>query len=507
MPQNYGMNSSPNSNTQIKGEVSDFRRALPQFCVVGVKNLILLGWGFILGYPTILLPGLESKRDNSTAEPEFLLTNEEKSWIGSINLLCVPLGSLTSGLLMDALGKRRMMQLLNFPMMAAWAIFYFSKNITHIYFALGLSGMSGGLLEAPLLIYIADTVEPQYRGMLTAFGTGVVLGGVCLQFIMGSMLHWRTVAAISAIAPFVAFNAVFLVPESPLWLYQKNRIQESQKSLQWLRGWVSFKAVETEFQGVIRAVEKLRADKKNRPVKTWRNTLERFMKRGFILPFSLIFVSFIFQHFSGITPLQTYAFDILIFYRVPIDEYYATIFLGAAQVIGCLIGTVFIRSTGKRPLVFASFIGCGLCFFGLSMLSYLSEHVETNDIYRWLPFILLLLGTMLGHSGAKLFPWMLIGEIYPLDVRNVAAGISSAIGYLVGFVSNKTYISLTSMFTLNGTFWIYSAVSVLGCVTLFFILPETENKTLEHIQEFFTASKTKRPNQHDEKCNETNTNI
>lgn len=67
------------------------------------------GWGFILGYPTILLPGLENKRGNST-QPEFLLTENEKSWIGSINLLCVPLGSLTSGLLMDKLGKRRMMQ-------------------------------------------------------------------------------------------------------------------------------------------------------------------------------------------------------------------------------------------------------------------------------------------------------------------------------------------------------------------------------------------------------------
>lgn len=68
------------------------------------------GWGLILGYPTILIPGLQYKGDNSTAQPDFVLNDDEISWIGSINLLCVPIGSLTSGLLMDPIGKRRMMQ-------------------------------------------------------------------------------------------------------------------------------------------------------------------------------------------------------------------------------------------------------------------------------------------------------------------------------------------------------------------------------------------------------------
>lgn len=104
-----------------------------------------------MGYPTILIPGLQGKNSNSTSsETDFVLSNEEISWIGSINLLCVPFGSLASGLLMDPVGKRRMMQILNLPMLAAWALFYFAKDIKQIYIALCLSGMSGGLLEAPV---------------------------------------------------------------------------------------------------------------------------------------------------------------------------------------------------------------------------------------------------------------------------------------------------------------------------------------------------------------------
>lgn len=226
-----------------------------------------------------------------------------------------------------------------------------------------------------LLIYIAETVQPQYRGMLTASGTATVLGGVCLQFIVGSMLHWRTVAAISAIVPFLAFNAVFLVPETPYWLYAKNREIDSQKSLQWLRGWVPFQAVQDEFQCVIRSVEDLQAERKAQAIElaTCSAKLKPFKKRGFVAPFILIIAGFIFSHFSGMTPLQTFAIQILGSYHVPINEYYATIFLGGAQVVGCLIGMVFVRSAGKRRLVFASFIGCGLCFFAVATLSHLRE--------------------------------------------------------------------------------------------------------------------------------------
>lgn len=65
----------------------------------------------ILGYPTILIPGLQGKsNDNSTTHPDFELSDQQISWIGSVNMLFVPIGCLISGLFMEAMGKRRMMQ-------------------------------------------------------------------------------------------------------------------------------------------------------------------------------------------------------------------------------------------------------------------------------------------------------------------------------------------------------------------------------------------------------------
>lgn len=201
--------------------------------------------------------------------------------------------------------------------------------------------------------------------MLTASGTATVLGGVFLQFVIGGMFHWRTVAAVSAIIPFLACNAVFLVPETPYWLFARDRVEEAHKSLQWLRGWVTFDHVEDEFKGIVNAVEDLKAEQKAKKMEQQNlgAKLKPFKKRSFIAPFSLVISGFMFGHFSGMTPLQTYAIDILSSYKVPIDEYYATIYLGLAQFVGCIFGMVLVRIVGKRRIVFISFIGCALCFF------------------------------------------------------------------------------------------------------------------------------------------------
>lgn len=78
-----------------------------------------------------------------------------------------------------------------------------------------------------------------------------------------------------------------------------------------------------------------------------------------------------------------------------------------------------------------------------------------------------------------------------MEVRSAAAGLSSCFGYLVGFASNKLFLSMVAAFTLNGTFWFYSCVSAVGVVVLYFTLPETENKTLQEIQVYFVKRKNK----------------
>lgn len=611
------------NNRRISGvtdiEVSNFRRALPQFLAVSIKNLLLFGYGMTLGFPTIVIPAIQGGEGRSEAHNgEIVLNKDEISWFSSINLICVPLGCLFSGLLTQTLGKLRAMQFVNLPILAAWLMFHFSTRTEHLYAALCLAGLGGGLMEAPVLTYVAEITEPKYRGILSALGTTCVITGVFVQFILGSLMDWRSVAAVSAAFPVITIVMLCFVPESPIWLIREHRFLEAVKSLQWLRGWVPEHMIEAEFNQLYdelitqKAIEEAADRGPTSPTLCSRlkRRLRMWRKRTFLAPFLLVSFTFFTGHFSGKTPLQTYAVQIFHTLKAPMNKYHATILLGVAEMLSTILGVILIHFTGKRPLVLVSTVGTGLCFLGTATYAHFLNEVpgfgvnnvvinassivpkesiisqaniskifenqrhdeqqqqqllqqqlttmwpemeleldtteswnrskreldttlqpedvqdlETTTLVSisasiptstarvdesipskppiaedlllivpkqeknylvWVPLILLLLSAFFSHLGIRMIPWILIGEVFPADIRNSASGFAGGIGYVFGFLANKLFLFMLATLTLPGTFAFYATVAFIGTIVLYFTLPETEGRTLGEIEAHFS---------------------
>ncbi|KAH8318796.1 hypothetical protein KR074_006553, partial [Drosophila pseudoananassae] len=596
-------------------EVSNFRRALPQFLAVSIKNILLFGYGMTLGFPTIVIPVIQGGEGRSETSGDIVLNKDEISWFSSINLICVPLGCLFSGIITQPLGKRRAMQFVNLPILAAWLLFHFATRTEHLYAALCLAGLGGGLMEAPVLTYVAEITEPKYRGILSALGTTCVITGVFIQFILGSLMDWRSVAAVSSAFPVITIVMLCFVPESPVWLIREQRFREAVKSLQWLRGWVPEHKIEAEFNQLYdelitqKAIE-MAADGAPPPGqrRTLAQRLRMWRKRSFLVPFMLVSFTFFTGHFSGKTPLQTYAVQIFHTLKAPMNKYHATILLGVAEMLATILGVVLIHFTGKRPLVLVSTVGTGLCFFGTATYAhFLSEvpgftvnnvvvnassivpkesilsqaniskifeneqmairqeteqfttllpDLETTTLFEtesnnrskrqandmdttdapvdttmypapvsspepppsssatptttttakppiveelllvvpkqehnylvWLPLILLLLSAFFSHLGIRMIPWILIGEVFPAEIRNSASGFAGGVGYIFGFLANKLFLVMLGALTLPGTFAFYASVAFVGTIVLYFTLPETEGRTLGEIEAHFS---------------------
>lgn len=120
---------------------------------------------------------------------------------------------------------------------------------------------------------------------------------------------------------------------------------------------------------------------------------------------------------------------------------------------------------------------------------FLSIPNAEENKYLWLPLALLLTGSFFAHLGIRIIPWMLIGEVFPVNVRSSASGLSSGIGYIFAFLSNKVFLQMLATLTLPGTFWFYSAVAIIGCLILYFLLPETENRKLIDIEAHFLGKR------------------
>ncbi|KAF7996392.1 hypothetical protein HCN44_002024 [Aphidius gifuensis] len=465
------------SSQEKKEETTKLRQAMPQVCAVGAKNLLLLTFGSTLGFPTILIPALNEKNSDISA------TRSDLAWISSINLFAVPFGCLFSGPISTYLGRKRTMQLSMIPFISAWLLFYYSTTPEMLFLALSLTGLTGGLVEAPILTYVAEVTQPHLRGMLSATSTMAVILGIFSQFLTGKFItNWRVICLVNLIYPVLCFTALSLVPESPYWLTGKGRIQEAERALCWLRGWVSPSHIREELQSICNIVQNDNVH--GVKLKSW----EEYKKRTFIMPFILVILSFFISAFGGSATLQTYSVQIFDEMKAPLDKYTATVFLGLAELIGTAVCVTAIHFTGKRIINFASIIGTGICFFSSALYLYLIRHnlLDAHN-YTWIPTTFLIGSAFLSHMGIRLLAWILAGEVFPVKVRAFATGAAASIGYIFTSIVNKSFLDMSSGLGLSGTFLFYAGVNLFGLIILYFLLPETEGRTLQEIEEHYAG--------------------
>lgn len=122
-------------------------------------------------------------------------------------------------------------------------------------------------------------------------------------------------------------------------------------------------------------------------------------------------------------------------------------------------------------------------------------------------------------------PWMLLSEVFPFKYlhsfilrfltilictqfmtfflllhirfpfifrsRGIATGITAAGCYIMAFIASKTYYNLESFLSLPGVSALYAGIGVIGLIVGYFIIPETENRTLEDIELHFSDNSLK----------------
>lgn len=102
-----------------------------------------------------------------------------------------------------------------------------------------------------------------------------------------------------------------------------------------------------------------------------------------------------------------------------------------------------------------------------------------------------------------------MGELFASDVKAIAAPLTGTLNWFLGkissqkysqrrlaifllsaFVITKTFTNLKALLGDGETFWLFSGLSLLGTVFVFFVVPETKGKSLNEIQMMLAGEKT-----------------
>jgi predicted MFS family arabinose efflux permease len=80
--------------------------------------------------------------------------------------------------------------------------------------------------------------------------------------------------------------------------------------------------------------------------------------------------------------------------------------------------------------------------------------------------------------------WLMIGEIFPLNVRGVGNSIGSAANWIGNFIVSQFFLVLLSAFHNNvgGPFAVFTFFAIVSIFFVIYFVPETRGKSLEEIE-------------------------
>ncbi len=78
--------------------------------------------------------------------------------------------------------------------------------------------------------------------------------------------------------------------------------------------------------------------------------------------------------------------------------------------------------------------------------------------------------------------WTIINEIFPSHIRGKAVAIATGVNWFSAWLVAQFFLSLVSLITEAGTFWLFAAFCLATLVFVHRVVPETKGRTLEELE-------------------------
>lgn len=196
-------------------------------------------------------------------------------------------------------------------------------------------------------------------------------------------------------------------------------------------------------------------------------------------PLIVVILTMLFQQFSGINAIFSYASIILGDAGIK-NSNLAEITVALVQFVATAISCLIADKLGRRLLLlFPTALMC-ISMVALGLSEYCADHFP--KVVTVISLCCFVIGFSLGLGP---IPWVLMSEIFPSKARGVAGGIVTFVNWLSVFTVIKSFVDMKEKFHLYGCYWFYAAVCFLCVVYVFIFLPETKGKSLEDVEELF----------------------
>ncbi|XP_043828562.1 solute carrier family 2, facilitated glucose transporter member 9 isoform X2 [Dromiciops gliroides] len=351
-----------------------------------------------------------------------------------------------------------------------------------------IMGIDGGIALSALPMYLNEISPKEIRGSLgqvTAIFicigvfTGQLLG---LPEMLGQESRWPYLFGVIVVPAFIQLVGLPFLPESPRYLLFEKRDQDGAK-----KAFQTFLGKMDVSQEIEEALVESRVQRNIRLVSVWELLTRRSARWQIIT----VIITMACYQLCGLNAIWFYTNSIFSTAGIPTEKIpYITLSTGGTEILAAIFSGLVIERLGRRPLLVGGF-GLMALFFGI-----LTVTLTLQDKAPWIPYlsIICILSIIASFcSGPGGIPFILTGEFFQQTQRPAAFMIAGTVNWLSNFA-----VGLLFPYIVEGLktycFLVFAAICIAGATFLYFVLPETKNKTYAEIsQEFAKRNKENLP--------------
>ncbi|XP_022907130.1 facilitated trehalose transporter Tret1-like [Onthophagus taurus] len=405
------------------------------------------------------------------------ISDEEASWLVSSFLLTSIIGIGLSGWLIERIGRKPPLIIASVLQFLPWIAIILVTSFEGIMIARVIGGIGCGISIVACAVYNTEIADRDNRGKLGTFFMALKLTGSLIVLGIGPYVSYTTLGIICAIFPILSIISLIFIPESPYYLTKVGNFDGARKSV------ISFAESNSKEENINVTLAELKNSVQSDMMdKTsiWEFLSQKKYRRALIVMACVKTL----QQFSGFAAIEAYMQTIISKTDSVISPEQSSTIFGVVQVLGVFAASFMVDKLGRKPLLVVSAVGCGLSLCGEGVYFYIqNETVYGTNGIKWMPTTGIALFMIMSAIGIISIPYVLLGELFPANIKGIAVSITTMYGTVLAFAVSKSFDPISRALGIHSMFWLYSANCLVGAVFVLFLLPETKGETFADIQD------------------------
>jgi len=451
------------------------------FIVAAVAALNNCNLGYDMGIVAGVGPILQKQSEFEVSDVQLEI------WIGALDISSL-VGAFSSNDLADRFGRKGCMALSEVLFIVSVLGMACAQNYATLIAFRCLCGVAVGLGLTIGPLYIGEIAPCHLRGKLISWSEFATNIGLLVAFCAGytfsglnNTVSWRLMLGLGALLPCVLLLCLYYMPESPRWLIVQGKEEQAELVLKQV------------YNNATNTTSMVREIKEGIAIEH-----ELFQQGGWhaiFHPTTAVFYAMLaavgiagIQQLSGIEAITSYF--LFIFQRAGLesnDTYIYLILFGLCKLVTVYIAGLYFDNPlyGRRKLLLASGIGVAMCMFIFCLLFAFPMSSASSNITIVTMFAYVICYSIGYGPGA----WVVMLEVLPMQIRAKGLSIAMLVNRLIATLLSGSFLTLVHSMTYSGYFGFFLVVTTACVVYVYYLIPETQGRSLEQMSTLFKRTK------------------